>query len=158
MNSEISEKNKRPKCCDPGKIARIIAMVIGGIVMAVVFALVLGLLVKALWNWLMPALFGLPVINYWQAFGIIILSKILFGGFGRGDHDHDSDKKKKKKWDCSTFPGGQKDGEDSEPEQDGITPEHWKYYKQYWKDEGKEAFDTYVDKVKEKEEQEKEQE
>ena len=39
------------------------------------------LLVKALWNWLMPAVFHLGMITYWQALGILVLSKILFGGF-----------------------------------------------------------------------------
>ena len=43
---------------------------------------VLGLAVMLLWNWLMPALF--PVnreINYLQALGLLLLSKILFGSF-----------------------------------------------------------------------------
>jgi hypothetical protein len=44
----------------------------------------LGFVVAGLWNWLMPALFGLKVIGYWQAVGLIILSKILFGGFRGG--------------------------------------------------------------------------
>lgn len=34
-----------------------------------------------LWNWLMPVLFGLHVITFWQALGILVLSKILFSGF-----------------------------------------------------------------------------
>ena len=40
--------------------------------------------VMLLWNWLMPSLFGLGVINFWQALGILVLSRILFGGFGGG--------------------------------------------------------------------------
>jgi hypothetical protein len=36
-----------------------------------------------LWNWLMPGIFGLHVITYWQAMGLFLLSKILFGGFHR---------------------------------------------------------------------------
>jgi hypothetical protein len=39
-----------------------------------------------LWNWLMPVIFNLPQINYWQAIGILILSKILFLGLGKHDH------------------------------------------------------------------------
>jgi hypothetical protein len=39
-------------------------------------------LVFLLWNWLLP-LFGLRQITYWQALGILALSRILFGGFGR---------------------------------------------------------------------------
>jgi Ca2+/H+ antiporter, TMEM165/GDT1 family len=43
-------------------------------------------LVMSLWNWLMPPLFGVHVISFWQALGILVLSKILFGGFRGGPH------------------------------------------------------------------------
>ena len=52
-------------------------------VLVVLGCLVFGYLVMSLWNWLMPALFGLRTISFWQAFGLLILSKILFGGFHR---------------------------------------------------------------------------
>jgi hypothetical protein len=42
---------------------------------------IMGLVVMSLWNWLAPGVFGLHTITYWQAFGLLILSKILFGGF-----------------------------------------------------------------------------
>lgn len=42
-------------------------------------------LVMSLWNWLMPVIFGLTVISFWQALGLLILSKILFGwSWGKG--------------------------------------------------------------------------
>lgn len=31
-----------------------------------------------LWNWLMPVIFGLPIITLWQALGLVTLSSILF--------------------------------------------------------------------------------
>lgn len=37
-----------------------------------------------LWNWLVPDVFGWSTITYWQAAGLLVLSKILFGGFGGG--------------------------------------------------------------------------
>src|SRR6516165_1778759 len=40
-----------------------------------------GFVVMSLWNWLMPPIFGLRVISFWQALGLVVLSKILFGGF-----------------------------------------------------------------------------
>ena len=43
---------------------------------------VVGEAVTQLWNWLMPGLFGLHAIGFWQALGLVILSKIFFGGFG----------------------------------------------------------------------------
>jgi hypothetical protein len=42
-----------------------------------------GELVMHLWNWLLPPLFGWPLITFWQAVGILALCRILFGGFGR---------------------------------------------------------------------------
>jgi hypothetical protein len=49
-------------------------------------AFALGFVVMHLWNWLMPTIFaGAAMITYCQAFGILILARILFGGFrGRG--------------------------------------------------------------------------
>lgn len=48
-----------------------------------------GFVVQQLWNWLLPALFGWPALTFWQALGLLALSRILFGrfggrGFGRG--------------------------------------------------------------------------
>jgi hypothetical protein len=49
--------------------------------MAILAMAIFGFVVMYLWNWLVPSLFGGHTIGYWQAWGIIILSKILFGGF-----------------------------------------------------------------------------
>ena len=59
------------------KIAGIILLVILGIT-------VFGSVVMLLWNALLPALFHFPVINFWQALGLLILAKLLFGGFRGG--------------------------------------------------------------------------
>jgi hypothetical protein len=47
------------------------------------FMLVGGQVVRLLWNWLTPELFGWRQITFWQAIGILALCRILFGGFGR---------------------------------------------------------------------------
>ncbi len=44
------------------------------------FAFVGGEVVKILWNWLTPPLFGWRQITFWQAFGLLVLCRILFGG------------------------------------------------------------------------------
>jgi hypothetical protein len=49
-----------------------------------VFIFIGGEIVKSLWNWLVPPLFGLPLITFWQALALLILCRILFGGFGMG--------------------------------------------------------------------------
>lgn len=41
--------------------------------------------VYGLWNGVLVEVIGVKTITYWQALGILVLSKILFGGFpGRG--------------------------------------------------------------------------
>lgn len=37
------------------------------------------LIVKYLWNWLIPGLFGLATIGYLKALGLCVITKILFG-------------------------------------------------------------------------------
>jgi len=39
-----------------------------------------------LWNILMPEIFGLPVLTYWQTAGLVVLARILFGGLGGLGH------------------------------------------------------------------------
>jgi len=52
-------------------------------VIAAVF--IVGEVVMCLWNAIIPEVFtSLHTITYWQAIGILILSKILFGGFRKG--------------------------------------------------------------------------
>jgi hypothetical protein len=48
-----------------------------------------GEIVEQLWNWLLPPLFGWRAITFWQALGILALSRILFGGFA-GHRSHRS--------------------------------------------------------------------
>jgi len=49
-----------------------------------------GFITMSLWNWLVPALFSGPYITFWQALGLLILSKLLFWGFGGKRHCSDS--------------------------------------------------------------------
>jgi len=41
-----------------------------------------GEIVRQLWNWLLPPLFGWPQVTFWQALGLLALCRILVGGFG----------------------------------------------------------------------------
>jgi len=81
MNNRFSGNKKK----------KLFFMIPCGITLALLF--VWG--VQLLWNVLMPEIFGLKIISFWQAFGLLLLSKILFGGFRfkgrRGDmcHGHD---------------------------------------------------------------------
>ena len=60
------------------RIARALKFLLfAAVAMTVVSAVVMGL-----WNWLMPPLFDFRVITFWQALGLLLLSRILFGRFG----------------------------------------------------------------------------
>jgi hypothetical protein len=114
---------------------RIVGLVIAGVIFAGAFALIFGWLVMILWNWIMPPIFHLGEIGYWQGFGILLLAKIIFGAVGgrtpgvrhgrppwRGapwarDHWHEDN-------------------------------EWWRYAHDFWKEEGKEAFYRFVDRKK----------
>jgi hypothetical protein len=142
MNTHSYHRTKRVPM-----IARIIVMVVGGLALAAVMAFAFGYFVMLLWNWLMPILFGLPEITYWMAFGIVILGKLIFGGFG-GGHSHSKDK-------CDDRDGKEyfkawaKHGTPPWKHKKDQDFKKWKYYSEYWKDEGKEAYDEYVKKRQE---------
>lgn len=87
----MSDRGKRPFGGHRFSPIAIVGMVIGGLALAVLFAFLFGWLVMILWNWLMPAIFGLPAIGYWQGWGLVLLSHILIkGGWGSsgGDGKH----------------------------------------------------------------------
>ena len=46
------------------------------------FAFIGGEIVRLLWNWLLPPLFGWHTITFWQGLGLLALCRILFGGIG----------------------------------------------------------------------------
>src|SRR5947209_1139026 len=56
------------------------------IVALLLFVALGGEVVRLLWNWLLPPLFGLREITFWQALGLLVLCRILFGGWGGHSH------------------------------------------------------------------------
>ena len=61
---------------------KVAGKILGHVAIGVIAIGVFTLVVMLLWNWLLPSIFGIVAINFWQALGILILSKLLFGGFG----------------------------------------------------------------------------
>jgi len=96
------------------------------VILAIGLVFLMGYVVQYLWNWLMPELFGLPVIGYWKAIGILLLSKIIFG-FGGGRHKKSRSRARSKKK-CRSL---KKD----------LTK--WKQYEQFWEEEGESAYEAY---------------
>jgi hypothetical protein len=129
---------------------RIVALIVGGLVLAVVCGLAFGWLVMLLWNWLMPVLFKFPIISYWQGFGLVVLGRLLFGGFRHPGPRHGRSCGPRfphafhhhhwKAWDHR----GDGDDEEWNP---GGSYRNWKYYREYWREEGKTAFLAYLEKT-----------
>lgn len=59
----------------------LVPTIFGGLLLAAAIVAGVGWAVFLLWNWLMPTIFGLHAITYWQGIGLLVLSGILFRGF-----------------------------------------------------------------------------
>lgn len=92
-----------------GKIALVIVFIV-----AMFFAV--SLIVMGLWNHILPDILGVKAITFWQAMGILVLSKILFGGF-HGKRGFGRDKFRRLK----------------EERMDGMTEEQKEKLKEVWK-------------------------
>ena len=113
----------------------------GWIMLAIIgftaFVFLFGAIIMWLWNWLMPVIFHLGMITYWQAVGLAILGRLLFGSFHHGGGHYRGRSKfgMWKRWhhgnynyNCGDYYGRSK----------------WNYYEDYWKEEGEQAFNDYV--------------
>ena len=106
-----------------------------GIAGAFLLGLLFGNLIMWLWNWLMPSLFGLRTIGFWEGLGLFLLAKILFG-FGGSSHSSDDGAKHSKKCRRHGSKDERKDWKD------------WEYYDDWWEEDGKTAFHAYAERKK----------
>ena len=123
---------------------RFIGFIILGAIAAAGFAFIFGYFVMLLWNWLMPSLFGLTTITFWQAAGIALLARLIFGGSGHGSsHKRCSGKGDyhKRKF----FNHWCEKGKSERKFKD------WKHFDDYWWDEGETAYNEYIERKKEQE-------
>lgn len=85
---------------------KVVRRVIKGVAIAaaaVVFVAVFGWAVMLLWNALVPELFHGPQLGYWQALGLLVLCRILFGGIrARGMHGHFGRHRWRERWQSLT--------------------------------------------------------
>jgi hypothetical protein len=54
---------------------KLIVTIVGALCL---MAIIMGLPLQLLWNWLMPRIFGLPTIGFWEAVGLTVMSGVLF--------------------------------------------------------------------------------
>ncbi len=108
----------------------IAGIILFGAVAITGLAILFGYIIMWLWNWLMPEIFGLTTLTYWQAVGLFILFKILIGGCGSSGSSSSS---KKSSSEC-------KDGKKTDFSK-------WKHYDKFWKEEGDELYKNYKERL-----------
>ena len=72
-----------------GKVGYLICVIIAAAIVAIGLDFILAVPIMYLWNWLMPKIFGLCEIGYWQAFGLYLLISMLFGRFNANTNKND---------------------------------------------------------------------
>jgi hypothetical protein len=117
---------------DRTKVRKVVTMVVGGIVMVAVFCIAIGFVVQFLWNSTVTTLFAFAPITFWQAVGILVLAKIFFGFGGGGFRPH-------RRWnEPRHWRKAAKLGPDA--------PDDPEAYREYWREEGKAAFEAYLER------------
>lgn len=122
---EMQSTNKRHPFTN---FLRYLGMGILGTLAIAGFGFLFGYFVMLLWNWLMPEIFGLGLITFWQAFGLVVLGRMLFGGLPKPPH------KEHKPWEKPRCGSRKEDWK------------KWKYYGDFWKEEGESRFEEYLAK------------
>lgn len=89
----------------------LMAIVLGG-----ALVLLFGTVVQYLWNAILPSVLGVGHLRFWQAIGVLLLARILVGGFHRGCHGH-------KRW--------------------GHRRSSWQQYEEWWREVGQDSYREY---------------
>lgn len=108
----------------------IVGMIIFGAFAITGLAILFGFVIMWLWNWLMPEIFGLSTLTYWQAVGLFILLKLLLGGCGGGRGGKKHSKRSNHKCTNNSKSDFSK----------------WKDYDKFWKEEGDERYKEYLER------------
>jgi hypothetical protein len=70
--------------------------------LAILAAALFGFIVMSLWNAVVPAVFGGKIVTFWQALGLLVLTRILVGGFFRRGGFGDRQRARKAIWERLT--------------------------------------------------------
>lgn len=129
------------------KVVKIIGFTILGISLVILF----GFVVMWLWNALMPEIFNTKEITYFQGIGLLILGRILFGGFGSSSSSSKGNKDTVKGVIGAEIQAEIRKGIEEEylkknPEvnNDSVKDED-ALYEQWWDKEGEKLFEDYLD-------------
>ena len=87
-----------------------VLLVIGFAILGAGLLFLFGWIVMLLWNWLMPDIFGLKRLTYWQAWGLLILSSILFKGIKCGSDESSRRTDRKRRRELRRYMQDEQDG------------------------------------------------
>lgn len=116
--------------------ALIAGLIVLGIIAGTGLAILFGFIIMWLWNGLMPDIFGLPSVTYWQAVGLFILAKLIFGGFGGNSSKNGKSKHNKCSYEDNRC------GNDNKKKRDFSK---WEHYDKFWEEKGDQAYQEYVE-------------
>lgn len=169
-------ENHSEKCHCRYSIWRCVGFGILGVLGFLAIAVIGGALIMWLWNCIVSPMFHISTINFWEAIGLAVLARLLFGGCRSGWHHggkrwrygmgrgHNSCRSHSEcncgcqtssynkcecgKDNCSCNCGKDNDkcscGKDNDKCECGPDQEKWKFYDEYWKQEGENAFNDFV--------------
>ena len=115
------------------KAYKIPLIVVGVAVVGTAFVGGLGYIVMWLWNHTLAVVFDVPTLTFWEALGLFLLAKLFFGfggGSGGGAKRERHGRHGHRKIGASA--------EEHVPHTDDL-------FKQYWRDEGKHAYEAYLE-------------
>lgn len=115
--------------------ARIAFWVITGLAAALIFSAIFAVAVTFLWNWLMPGIFGLKQIDYIHALGLLVLTRLLVGGWHRnhgGGHPRFNGMFRERPF----------------PEQEDFHDKRYDF-NEFWNKQGRELFTKYMESKRE---------
>ncbi|MGE5105990.1 MAG: hypothetical protein ACM3H8_00470 [Sphingobacteriales bacterium] len=102
-------------------VLRVVRIMVLFIIVAPIAILIFGGVVMLLWNNVLAVVLHVSAITFWQALGILVLSKILFSSFGGGSGYRRDYQKEKMMWRNMT------------PEQKEKFKEEWKNRSRRWR-------------------------
>ena len=155
------KNSKKQEYADQMEVtAKKVLKVFGFVILGITVVIGIGFVVKWLWNSLMPELFGLKEITYWQGVGLLVLIKIFFGGISGNSSSKNSDSK-----------SGEVKGVIGQAIHDEMQQEFYKeydkkhteehsasgnvdqekLYEKWWAEEGEKKFEEFLDKIEKEE-------
>lgn len=128
-NEHNGERNKRHFTA-----GKIVTWTIGGVALATLFAFLFGWLVQLLWNNTLVPIFSISTITYWQAVGLLILTRLLVGGLG---HKHEGPPEHIRQKFHNKIHG--------KPFEHVPNSDMKEHYRRFWEEKGEQALKEYCD-------------